>query len=300
MPDPSGLSILIPIYNYDVRPLAKSLAIQGELLNTPFELLCFDDGSSSDYKKMNREIAELKNTSYIELPENIGRTRIRNKLASASKFSYLLFLDCDSKIVKDDFLKIYLNNAGKGKVILGGTVYGEKPNKEYSLRWKFGREREERTAAIRSQAPYESIHINNLLADKTTYLLHQLDEKITTYGHEDTKFGYTLKNSGVSIIHVDNPVEHLGLETNQVFLEKTKEAIRNFYKLTKEGYGKDTRLFKYYKRINFFPFNFLFLTYYNLRRQSINKNLLSSDPSLFNFDLFKLMLLLEEKEKDCN
>jgi hypothetical protein len=298
MPDPSGLSILIPIYNYDIRQLASSLVKQGELLNIPFELLCFDDGSSSHFKKINQEIAGLKNTNYKELPENIGRTRIRNKLALASTFSCLLFLDCDSKIIKEDFLKTYLSHAEEGKVVPGGTVYGEKASKEYSLRWKFGKEREERTAATRSKAPYESVHINNLLADKTTYLLHQLDEKITTYGHEDTKFGYALKKSGVTILHVDNPVEHLGLETNEVFLEKTKEAIKNFYKLTKEGYGKDTKLFKSYKKINLFPIKFLFFTFYNLRRHVINKNLLSSNPSLFNFDLFKLMLLLEEKEKD--
>jgi hypothetical protein len=298
MPERSGLSILIPIYNYDVRHLAKSLVEQGEQLEMPFELLCFDDGSSSHFKNINKEIVNLKNTTYKELPENIGRSRIRNKLALASQFSNLLFLDCDSGIIKENFLKNYINNAGEGKVLLGGTVYGEKASKEYSLRWKFGKKREERTATVRAHSPYQSIHINNLLTDKNTYLRHQLDEKITTYGHEDTKFGYALKNSGVTIIHIDNPVEHRGLETNEVFLEKTKEGIKNFYKLTKEGYGKDTKLYRSYLKIRTFPFKYLFFIFYSLRRSSIQKNLLSDNPSLFNFDLFKLMLLLEEKEQD--
>jgi hypothetical protein len=297
MPEPTGLSILIPVYNYDVRPLVNALIEQGGNINIPFELLCFDDGSSEHYKKINREIDNLKNTIYKELPENIGRSKIRNKLALASKYAKLLFLDCDSGIVKKDFLENYLAHEKEGKILIGGTVYGNKAPKEYSLRWKFGKIREERTAAMRALQPFQSIHINNLLADKNIYLQHQLDENMITYGHEDTKLGYSLKSSGVSIKHIDNPVEHCGLEPNEVFLEKTKEGIKNFYKLLREGYGKDTKLYKSFATINIFPFRSLFCFYYNLRENSIRKNLLSDNPSLLNFDLYKLMLLLKESKK---
>jgi hypothetical protein len=297
MPDPSSLSILIPIYNHDVRQLTEMLLEQAEQLNMPFEILCFDDGSTSFFKNINKEIGKRKNTTYLELPQNIGRSRIRNRLALASKFNHLLFLDCDSGIVKNDFLKNYLAHCGEEKVVVGGTIYKDKAPKEFSLRWKFGKAREERSAKIRSLSPFQSITINNLLIDRITYLKHKLDENIIIYGHEDTKFGYALKKSNVSIEHIDNPVEHCGLETNQAFLDKTKEGIKNFYKLINEGYGRDTKLYKSYKRVSISPFKQIFFIFYNLRRSSIHKDLLSEHPSLFNFDLFKLMLLLEEAEK---
>jgi glycosyltransferase involved in cell wall biosynthesis len=206
MPDLNGLSILIPVYNYDVRQLTKDLIDQGQKLIIPFEILCFDDASALSFKTINKEVAKLANTTLLELPENIGRAKIRNKLAHASKYNKLLFLDCDSAIVKKDFLLNYLTQFKDGEFLIGGTVYGNEPSKEFSLRWKFGKLREERSAALRSLHPYDSIHINNLLADKNVYLQHQLDENIITYGHEDTKLGYSLKRSGVTIKHIDNPV----------------------------------------------------------------------------------------------
>ena len=40
-----------------------------------------------------------------------------------------------------------------------------------------------------------------------------------------------IKQRKIPILHLNNPLEHLGLEPQTIFLKKQKEAIKNLYKL---------------------------------------------------------------------
>jgi glycosyltransferase involved in cell wall biosynthesis len=297
MSEPKGLSILIPIYNYDARRLVLELLEQAFKLNLPFEIRCYDDGSSADIKKINEELSSSDKITYIELPENIGRSAIRNKLASEALYPDLLFLDCDSGIVRKDFLKKYIEFSQKEKIIIGGTVYQQEPDKTHSLRWKYGKAREERSASKRSLQPFDSITMNNMFISKDIYLGNKLDESIRTYGHEDTKFGNILRQKNIRVLHIDNPVQHCGLEENQVFIDKTREGIKNYYKLIKEGYAGNSRIHKAYNIVRHFPLRNIFMVGYKMMNSNIRKNLLSENPSLLYFDLFKLKMLIEEESE---
>ena len=46
------------------------------------------------------------NVTYIELPENLGRAAIRNKMGRDSKYKFLLFIDADSKLVTENYLSL--------------------------------------------------------------------------------------------------------------------------------------------------------------------------------------------------
>ena len=83
------LSILIPVYNFDVRVLVEELHRQALGLSLPAEILCFDDGSAEQWKTLNREVALLSSVRYKEWPENLGRSRIRNALADAARLGTL-------------------------------------------------------------------------------------------------------------------------------------------------------------------------------------------------------------------
>jgi hypothetical protein len=290
----SGISILIPVYNHDVNELVNSLSYQAEELGIPYEIRCYDDFSEQNFRKQNKEIEKRPNTIYVNLPQNIGRSKIRNKLAKESKFNQLLFIDCDSHIVNEQYLKNYLTADKKHKVIVGGTIYTKSFNPKYSLRLAYGKEREEKSAGVRMKSPYQHINLNNIFLYKEIYLQNILDESIATYGHEDTKFGYSLKKKNILINHLDNPVEHAGLETNPEFLKKTTEGIKNFLKITNEGYGLESKLYKSFSFIKKYKLDNLFNFYYYLQKNNIKKNLLSEHPSLFYFDLFKLKLLLDQ------
>jgi glycosyltransferase involved in cell wall biosynthesis len=80
-------SILIPIYNFDVRPLVEALVGQcRKELEGEFEILCFDDGSEREYLEKNRQLKVFPEVNYRELPQNLGRARIRNLLAESARF----------------------------------------------------------------------------------------------------------------------------------------------------------------------------------------------------------------------
>jgi glycosyltransferase involved in cell wall biosynthesis len=298
MSEVNGLSILIPIYNQDVRPLINQLLEQANELKIPFEIRCYDDSSSPEIKKLNQELDTKRNVVYSELPENIGRSAIRNKLAKEAAYSYLLLLDCNIVIVRKDFLKKYIDTAEKSPVVIGGSVYDYEPERGNVLRWKYGKAREEKVAKERSLHPYRSIILKNILIRKNIFEKNLLDENIKTYGHEDTKFGCVLKEKKIRILHIDNPVRHAKLDINQVFIEKTLEGTKNYYKLIKEGYAGDSKLLSSYNVVKHFPIRQIFITFYSMMESTVLKNLLSENPSLLNFDLFKLKALIQEKESE--
>lgn len=297
MSNSKGLSVLIPIYNYSIYELAEAISAQAQQLSYPFEILCYDDGSPDQaLKKTNLSVSALKGVHYKELPKNIGRSKIRNLLAKDSQYDTLLFIDCDSKILSQDYLKKYIEPSLKHPIIAGGTVYTQDYDPNFSLRLIYGKQREQRMAHLRMKHPYRYINLNNLLVKKEIYLQNQLDESISTYGHEDTKFGYFLKEKKIPVLHIDNPVDHCGLENNSTFLKKTKEGIKNFYKITLEGYGTDTKLYQTYSFLKKFKLFSIYNLYYKIFQSKIEKNLLSGRPSLFYFDLMKLKTLIDQKK----
>lgn len=293
-----GLSILIPVFNYEIAPLVIALEKQTKKLDIPYEIRCYDDGSDIWYKKRNRRVDWKNFLVYKEMEFNLGRSKIRNLLADDATFDNLLFIDCDSKVLNDKFIEQYLIKAFSHDVVFGGTEYAlELDNPEHSLRWKYGRKREVKSSEYRNLNPYDNITLNNLFVTKDVFNKCRLDETITTYGHEDTKFAFALKQQRIAIAHIDNPVEHIGLEPNHVYLDKTLEGVRNLLKISRENAAHETRLYKSFKLMkkSFLAPTFKF--FYGIFQKHIENNLTSKNPMLLYFDLYKLNLILMEDEK---
>ncbi len=175
------LSVLIPIFNYDVNHLIASLSEQGKSAGIEFEILCYDDGSSQNIKSLNAGLEQIDHVVYKEFDMNIGRSRIRNRLANDAKYMALLFMDCDMLIVKNDFLAKYLKSFEDGYVIVGGVVYdSDKPeDRSKLLRWRYGHEREALSAQCRSERPYKSVMSGTFRRDKKVFLDSCFDENIS-------------------------------------------------------------------------------------------------------------------------
>ena len=294
------LSILIPIYNFNVVQLVKDLHFQSSQTGTPFEILCFDDDSQVFYKEQNRELKDLPGVTYRELQSNIGRSKIRNQLAEASQYDNLLFLDCDSALPNDDFVKKYIIHIENYHVVYGGRIYDQYPplTKDKYFRWYYGRKRESTNVDFRLRNPYKSFMTNNFLIHKKAFLSIRLNENIQGYGHEDTMFGIRLKENSVAIKHINNPVVHIGLEDFEEYMEKTTEGLKNLLFIS--GFVDLTNTVRLYR--------FLTLTkkyrIYNLvdnvekgLERIILRNLQGNRPILRGFDLFKLGRLIRmEKE----
>ncbi|MBN9294789.1 MAG: glycosyltransferase [Flavobacteriia bacterium] len=295
----TGISILVAVYNYSVEVLLDGLTLQLSKIKIPAEVIFMDDCSANtEISRHNLTLTENRTAiRYIVSHKNVGRSAIRNRLAQQANYSHLLFIDVDSKIVNPDFLENYLLHIEDAPVIAGGTVYSELKNSLHSLRFYYGKNREEVAAAQRNQDPYAAITLNNLFIEKTVYLKFPLDEQLTHYGHEDTKFGYELKANNVSLLHIDNPVEHIGLEDNPAFLEKTKLGVINFVKLVREGLGHESKLYRAYQKLERFHTIGLFRFFYTRFSKKIMKNLLSEKPSIRLFDLYKLHIFIDELKK---
>lgn len=290
------LSINIPVYNYVVGDLVTELYAQAEELQIQYEIRVYDDGSANEIKLQNRQISENPNVVYIELEKNLGRSAIRNKMGFDSRYKYLLFIDADSMPVDKNYLKNYIENIKSNRVLCGGTAYSaQKPAEpEIYLRWFYGTNREAISAKERNNKKGFIITSNNFLIEKSVFEKIHFREDIKNYGHEDTLLGYDLWRAGIEIFHVDNPLEHTGLEDSAVFMEKTKTALRSLYLIEKQLLPGDrvfiqqvNFLHHYYRITKYLPSGFLRL-FYKLSHRFIERNLSGSNPGLFLFDLYKL------------
>lgn len=289
------LSILIPIYNFDVTNFVADLSQQAKSCGIDYEILCYDDGSTEEFKIKNRSLNSIPKVVYTELPQNVGRSKIRNLLAENSKYDYLLFLDCDSKTNTKQFIKNYINKAKPNLVVYGGRNYSkEKPiDKEFHFRWWYGVNRETISSIERAKQPYDSFMTNNFFIPKSIFQSIKFDETLEGYGHEDTLFGIELKKQNIPILHIENPLCHIGLETLQEFLTKTKQGLQNLHQLIKANkVDKTIKLYRYYDLVNKFGFSNNILSYYLKNKAKIAKKLKEEEPNLRWFDIYKLGYLI--------
>lgn len=298
------LSICIPVYNCKVVNLVNSLDEQLRNISIKYEIIIIDDCSDIEIQEGNNMILTIPHLKYIQLKRNIGRAAIRNLLGREAKFENLIFLDCDVDFLDDSFLNKYLPYFEKSVVVCGGIQYQkEKPSRDFMLRWKYGREREAKLAAIRNQFPYNSFMTGNFLIPKSILTRIPFDETIKKYGHEDTLAGIQLNQNEITVTHIDNPVLHNGLEKNDIFLRKTEESIQNLCKIEDSGIiGSDhlkehVSLLKAFYNLKRSGLSFLFSILFKQLKPLIKRQLCSANPSLFLFDVYKLGTLCQLKSR---
>ncbi|KRD06455.1 glycosyl transferase [Flavobacterium sp. Root901] len=275
------LSILIPVYNYDVLPLVNELVKQCNSCGINFEILCQDDASNSQKNIKNQVINSFSKCSFFINEVNLGRGRNINSLAQKANNEWLLILDCDTFPAENNFIEKYIAEiAEENNILFGGIVYEDKiPEKQQLLRWIYGQKRE--TASVLT---------SNLWIKKEIFFQYPFDESITKYGYEDLCFFLVLKKKGFEITSIQNPVFHLNLETSEIFLSKTKTALENLFflynsKKITSAESKIIKTFEFLKQLKLTRFTSLVFKKNQLK---IERNLLSQKPSLFLFDLYKL------------
>lgn len=296
------LSVLIPIYNHDVNNLVTTLDQQLTQSGIPYEIILADDCSDNlDYRKRNENLSRLASVQYIQNQSNMGRAKIRNRLADTAQYLYLLFIDCDATVQHQDYIKKNLEAIEKMQkeplfVINGGIAYqAEKPDSKYFLRWYYGKKREEESADKRASQPYHHFTPFNVVITKSLFQCINFDESLTSYGHEDTLFGYQLKEQEIPYLHINNHLIHNGLDTNEEFLKKIRVSIGNLTKLSEDQninkhLLEDNKLLKAYRSCSIIGLPF-FLKLIFKKYQTRIEQQLCEKPSMFLLDLYKLCYL---------
>ncbi|MDX1667744.1 MAG: glycosyltransferase [Saprospiraceae bacterium] len=288
------LSICIPVYEFDIRPLVQDLQKQCIEEGIEYEILCFDDASGEEWREMNRSVSDLPGVRWRESSKNIGRARMRNLLGATARHTYLLFTDCDVALPDDSYIRRYLDNLRPDAVICGGRVYPEDPPADRSklLHWTFGRQREAMSAEVRRERPHYAFMTNNFVVPTDIFRAIGFEDSFSQYGHEDTLFGFRLMEKGVPIIHIDNPNIHIGIESAGVFLRKTGQSVENLYHLFKRGIPLSTRLLSTFRKVK--RTGLAIPVYYVLHwsHKQIRARLMGRKPGIFFLDLWKLYCLL--------
>ncbi|MDO8316501.1 MAG: glycosyltransferase [Flavobacterium sp.] len=285
------LSILIPVYNYNVYPLVLELQKQCIDCGIAFEILCQDDASDL-FKIENQRVYSLENCSFSINNLNLGRGKNINFLAEKSKFEWLLIMDCDTFPTQNNYIQKYISQINDvEKVVFGGIKYQkEKPATDQLLRWFYGNARESLSIEKRNSNPNGKALTSNILIQKKVFNSNKFDASIIKYGYEDLVFLSNLKKKGILIKHIDNPTYHLGLETSQQFLEKTKIALENLKLITENNslYNSESKILKTYSVLKRLYLTSFISILFKKTERNLEHNLISRKPSLFLFDLYKL------------
>lgn len=294
------LSVCIPVYNFDVRELVYGLKKQITEQKLAAELILIDDFSDRSFLSLNSEIQNITNV-FVLLDENVGRSKIRNLFLKYAQGEYLLFLDCDGKLIQENFLTNYLNFLSKNlfvNVVYGGRkVPEQKPDQSHLLRWKFAVERENLTVDERKRHPYLSFQTNNFVIRKNVIEKIPFNISYSNYGYEDLLFAMELKSENMIIHHIENPILNNDVETNVVYLAKVKESVASVSAMLKNDAVKsrisDIKLIKAFVKLNFFPLNYFIIFFFEISKNLLEKNLLKGNKSLRYLDLYKLGLLFK-------
>lgn len=291
------LSILIPCYNYDCRKLVSSLQKQGESLETDYEIIVGDDASdNAEIVSLNEEINALPHCMYSVCEKNLGRAENRNRMAEMSQGDWLLFIDCDAQVCSDKFLQSYMEATGRARVICGGLCHPPvNPCPDATLRYKYEHKADaRRSAAERSKNPYMQLSAFNLMMRRDVFMSIKFDKDCREYGYEDALMGVELHKRNIEILHIDNPIVHIGLESNAIFLKKSETALHTLYGL-KGKMGNHSHVENMATKLKIYHLDKIYTWFYSIFRKNMRKNLLGKNPSLFIFSLYKLGFFLDIK-----
>ena len=117
------LSILIPVYKYDIVNFVQTLHQSALDAAIPFEIRVYDDASGPEWYHVNKEVCNLEGVIYKSFDKNLGRSAMRNTLAKDSRFNNLLFIDGDSGIVDLTYIPALVKIMDGQQVIVGKTLY---------------------------------------------------------------------------------------------------------------------------------------------------------------------------------
>jgi glycosyltransferase involved in cell wall biosynthesis len=262
--------------------LVRNLQQQAEALGMTYEILVADDGSTQqNVLEENRSINSLPHCQLIERGVNAGRASIRNFLAQQAHYAWLLFIDSDMVVCRNDYLRKYAS-CEETSIVDGGVVIGAR--KRGNLRSLYEKAAESaHTPEERQLSPYRDFHTANFMIKRTLMLQYPFDERFRNYGYEDVLFGKAMEKAAIPILHIDNPMSFEIFEENEHFVSKTEEGLRTLYQFRHELQGY-SRLLDRVQNLPHTP-----IRWWHRLFGAIERRLLTSrHPSLWVFNAYKI------------
>lgn len=274
---PSGnkplASVIVTTYN---QPEWLRKTLWGYELQTEknFELIIADDGSGEETQKVVNEFKESTSLNVIHVwhPDNgFQKCQILNKAILQSNSDYLIFTDGDC-VPRNDFVKVHLQKAQRGRFLSGGylklnkkvsdsiTFEDIKQGKPFAMSWLMSMGQPSSYKFMKlTQRPFLQKLMNTITTTKPTWNGHNVsgwkDDIIAVngynedmqYGGLDRELGERLMNYGVKgkqiryssvCVHLDHPRPYRTKSTWEKNYRIRKEVKRKKLKWTANGIDK--------------------------------------------------------------
>lgn len=242
------LSILVPTYDRDIRPLATELLDDMAALPEPgaVELLVLVDGNPAlAGQEEVLALAKVRGLAagFALAPQNLGRSGARNALAQAAKGAHILFLDADSLPDEPGFVARALAAAREAPdaVTCGGRTGKRCPPapRDSRLFETHSAKREWIPAADRNRDPEGNFLSANFQLRRDLFLAAPFDARFTGWGWEDTDWALRIRPHA-PVRHVDNTVSHMEHHADAAWLGRLDRSVGN-YALLAEAHPEAVR-----------------------------------------------------------
>ena len=232
------LSVLIPFYRESPVALLRGLTI---LNPQSVEIVLLDDGSRlpevtaevEAYMKSSPMAVEL-----ITLVDNEGRARGRNRLTSAARGDYFLFLDADMLPDSPAFLDrwLYQLETSLPAVVFGGFSLHQAPrDRAFTIHKLMAGHSDCLDAEHRRQHPEKYVFTSNLLVRRDVFEAEGFDSEFTGWGWEDVEWAMRVA-SRYPVDHIDNTATHMGLDTAANLARKYEQSVPNFARVVSKHF----------------------------------------------------------------
>lgn len=225
------LSVLIPFFRDDPERLLKALDREKALKGV--EIVILDDGSNEVLltAATKRTVEGLSLPArLITLSTNEGRSTGRNRLAANARGKFLLFLDSDMLPDSETFLADWLalaRDTGPTVAFGGFSLLQAPATRDNALHRSMASRSDCLDAATRRLTPEKYVFTSNLLVRRDVFETEAFDEGFTGWGWEDVEWAMRVSRR-YTIVHIDNPATHLGLDRAPVMAAKYEQSAANF------------------------------------------------------------------------
>jgi glycosyltransferase involved in cell wall biosynthesis len=229
------LSVLIPFFRDDATALLSALDAQGQ--SFAIEILFYDDGSRETDLTARMEHAVKTSKAAVAVmtnQENNGRSATRNALFEAARADWVLFLDADMRPARETFLQSYLSliEAQTGDILFGGfEVEDRAEDADRNLHRALSEVSDCLTLDERQAAGPQYVASSNLCVRRDVLLKEPFDSGFSGWGWEDSEWAARVSKR-FTLLHVDNPAIHLGLETTETLLRRFATSGPNYCRFT--------------------------------------------------------------------
>lgn len=228
-----ALSVLIPFLRDDPTDLLSLLDEEAASVDGAVEIIVLDDGTA-DAALTARLKALVKSlrlpARLITLPVNEGRSRGRNRLASAARGGSFLFLDSDMRPDHRRFLRDWADLVAREDpaVAFGGFSLLQASEEPRFLVHRAMAEKAECVPFTeRAKQPEKYVYTSNLLVRRDVFAAEAFDPGFTGWGWEDVEWAMRVSRR-FRVVHLDNPATHMGLDDVASLARKYEQSAGNF------------------------------------------------------------------------